>query len=410
MQEICERLVRDGHETTVYTTDAYDLEYFWSPRSRRVEARTDCVNGVRIVRFPIQHLPWPRASFGGLRYGLALLSRAGFVPSGALRFLSGFAPFIPTLNRELSTTSDRFDVIHGMNICFESLLWPAFRYARRTGAGFVVTPLSHLGEPGSSRVRQYYTMRHQIDLESRADAILAQTTIEADYLAGRGVPRDILHRVGVGVDPSELAGGVAERFRSKYGIDRPFVFYVGASAFDKGTEHLVRAMMRLWAEGEEADLVLAGTSLSSFDQFLRSLDSRARLRCHSLGFIPEEDKKDLLAAGSILAMPSRTDSFGIAYLESWLYGKPVIGARAGGVPEVISDRQDGLLVEFGDVEGLVGRISELLSDPVLSKRLGEAGRRKVHDRYTWDALYPLVREQLERAAAEPRARQLRRAR
>src|SRR3712207_7592070 len=54
-----------------------------------------------------------------------------------------------------------------------------------------------------------------------------------------------------------------------------------------------------------------------------------------------EDKRDLNAAGQVFCMPSRTDSFGIVYLEAWLNGVPVIGANAGGVPEVISDGVDG---------------------------------------------------------------------
>src|SRR3712207_8646872 len=73
-----------------------------------------------------------------------------------------------------------------------------------------------------------------------------------------------------------------------------------------------------------------------------------------------EDKRDLNAAGQVFCMPSRTDSFGIVYLEAWLNGVPVIGARAGGVPEIIDDGVDGYLVEFGDVAALANRIELLL--------------------------------------------------
>ena len=76
-------------------------------------------------------------------------------------------------------------------------------------------------------------------------------------------------------------------------------------------------------------------------------------------------------------MPSRTDSFGIVYLEAWLNGVPVIGARAGGVPEVITDGVDGYLVDFGDVAALANRIELLLRRPEAARAMGEAGRRKV---------------------------------
>jgi len=103
--------------------------------------------------------------------------------------------------------------------------------------------------------------------------------------------------------------------------------------------------------------------------------------------VSEADKLDLLAAGQVFAMPSRSDSFGIVYLEAWSYGVPVIGADAGGVPDVITDGQDGLIVPFGDVATLASSIARLLDTPELRDRLGSAGRRKVLGRWTWDALF-----------------------
>ncbi len=112
--------------------------------------------------------------------------------------------------------------------------------------------------------------------------------------------------------------------------------------------------------------------------------------CHLLGFIPDEDKRDLLDAGDVFVMPSRTDSFGIVYLESWLYKKPVIGALAGGVPEVISHGEDGYLVPFGDVTRLADCIATLLTDKDLARRFGEAGCRKVLTEHTWDKKYDMI--------------------
>jgi glycosyltransferase involved in cell wall biosynthesis len=92
----------------------------------------------------------------------------------------------------------------------------------------------------------------------------------------------------------------------------------------------------------------------------------------------------LREAGEVSCMPSRTDSLGIAYLEAWLNGAPVIGARAGGVTEVIADGVDGYLVDFHDVDALTDRIARLLKDPDLACRFGEAGRAKVLAAHTWD--------------------------
>ena len=79
------------------------------------------------------------------------------------------------------------------------------------------------------------------------------------------------------------------------------------------------------------------------------------------------------------------ETFGIVYLEAWLYDKPVIGAQAGGVPDVITDGVTGYLVPFGDVPALAARIGALLADPVLRGQLGRAGHAVVLRDHTWDA-------------------------
>ena len=78
----------------------------------------------------------------------------------------------------------------------------------------------------------------------------------------------------------------------------------------------------------------------------------------------------------ILPGCSGYDSFGILYLEVWRYGKLVIGAEAGAIPEVIKEGEDGLLVEFGDVNQLASAIPSLLNNPALYKEMGEAGRKR----------------------------------
>jgi glycosyltransferase involved in cell wall biosynthesis len=83
-------------------------------------------------------------------------------------------------------------------------------------------------------------------------------------------------------------------------------------------------------------------------------------------------------------MPSRTDSFGIVFLEAWANGLPVVAAAAGGVPEVVRDGETGLLVPFGDLDRLSRALATLLSDPVLARSLGAAGRAMVESGYTWD--------------------------
>jgi glycosyltransferase involved in cell wall biosynthesis len=116
-----------------------------------------------------------------------------------------------------------------------------------------------------------------------------------------------------------------------------------------------------------------------------------------LGHVSDEVRRDALAAASVYAQPSRTDSFGIAYLEAWCYGAPVVGARAGGVPDVIRDGEDGLLVPFGNLDALAAALSRLLADESLARRLGASGRARVLRELTWDAAYSRARALYELA-------------
>ena len=162
-------------------------------------------------------------------------------------------------------------------------------------------------------------------------------------------------------------------------------------ARDKGTVQVVEAVRRLWQAGRPAELALAGAVLTPFRQYLDRLPVEDRRRIHLLGPVSDEDKRGLLAAADVLAMPSRTDSFGIVYLEAWLHGKPVIGARAWGVGDVIADGQDGLLVPFDDAPALADTLAYLLDHPAEGAAMGARGQRKVYERHTWEIKYGQIR-------------------
>ena len=90
-----------------------------------------------------------------------------------------------------------------------------------------------------------------------------------------------------------------------------------------------------------------------------------------------------LSASSAFASPSGCESFGITYLEAWAAGKPVIGCRSGAVPSVITDGQDGILVDYKDDHELGGALLELLFDRRLRDTLAANGQKKVMENYTW---------------------------
>ena len=102
-----------------------------------------------------------------------------------------------------------------------------------------------------------------------------------------------------------------------------------------------------------------------------------------LGFVSESERRDLLAACDLLALPSRTESFGLVFMEAWANRKPVIGARAGAIPAVVRDGENGVLVKFGDVNALSGAIETLVRSPETRENMGASGFARVVDESVW---------------------------
>jgi glycosyltransferase involved in cell wall biosynthesis len=400
LQEFSARLAAEGHAVTVATSDALDQDAHWEPRAARVPALEEVHRGVRIRRFRLRHIPLAPTSYGLWRYhGLYHLSKV--LPLAVTIRLSRYTPWVPDLWHWLRTTEERFDLVAGMAVLYEPFVHAGQTAARRWGVPFVVYPLTHLGaasKPAADATSRYYTMRHQRQLVHQANAVLAITETERRYYIDQGLTPGRIAVASPGVEPAALEGADAERFRSRYGLRGPIVAFLATLLPDKGVTHVVEAITRLWAQDRPVELVLAGGRMPVFDRFWAALPEAVRTRVCLLGPVDEQTKGDLLAAADIVAMPSRTDSFGIVYLEAWLAGKPVIGARAWAMDEVIADGTDGVLVPFGDVAALAAAIDALLADPERRARMGAAGRAKVLARYTWDHAYAVVREVYARLA------------
>jgi glycosyltransferase involved in cell wall biosynthesis len=370
------RFVAAGHETEVITSDAHDLWYFTDRGRRRVDAPAESrVDGALVRRFPVRHVP-------GQRYLGRLLSYAPHWPTQCR--VASYMPIIPGIGR----VRGDFDVVFAVGFPYTLFSYAARQTARAAGAPLLITPFLHLATPGD-RVNRHYTRPHQIRLLAESDTIVVQTELEASAVAGWGISRTKILKLGMAVEHEEVTGGDRMRFRQKCGIGdgRRVVGHLATLDPNKGTTDLVRAVTRLNSvrpASDAAHLLLAGPSSPEFEAFAATLPLETAAWLHTLGPLPLHERADFFAAIDVFAMPSRTDSFGIVFLEAWANGLPVVAAAAGGVAEVVDHERTGLLVAFGDVEGIAGALDRLLSDAVHSRRLGGAGREKVASGYLWD--------------------------
>jgi glycosyltransferase involved in cell wall biosynthesis len=396
--ELSRRLAADGHHVTVATTDAHSVSLLWNPRGQRLPDQEEEHDGVRIRRFPLRHLPGTPLSYSAARRLLWLLGKTKIGSLRTLNIIAHFTPWVPELAKWLATTTEQFDLVIAMNICFESLVYQASQFAARRHIPYILIPLTHLGAgaiPGEDNLSSFYTMRHQLELVKQSAMVLTMTPSESLFYRAHGVPEPRIAVLGSAIDPAELAGGDANRCRAKYQLAGPIVFTLGTLCYEKGTIHTLRAMRRLWSSGKTYNLVLAGAVMPEVAHAIGRLTEAERRQIKSLGAISEIEKRDLLSAGDVLVMPSRSDSFGTVYLEAWCYGKPVIGARTWGVQDVISEGFDGYLVPFGGLTQLAAGIANLVENPDLAVKMGRNGASKVNQ-YTWDTRYPILRDIYQR--------------
>lgn len=385
-QALSEKLASDGADVRLVTTDAWDLEYLWNPAMRRVETPFERHNGVKIYRTPARHLPAPNFTHRAIRRGMGELSRVPFPGrEKVLVGLSRFGPWLPELPGLLERIGAGAELIHPANIALETLIAESAKYARSHDIPLVITPKLHLGEDEHSDVRRYYTMPHQIDLLRQADQIMTQTSVEADFLMSQGLPEQRIRIVGLGIDVDDVTNGDGNRVRERLGVDGQIVLSLGAAAYDKGTVHACQAILSLnRRRSSPVSLVVAGPIISNFQSYYDSLSDDERKHILLLGYVDDQTRTDLLAACDLLTLASRTEAFGYVFLEAWANGKPVVGARAGGIPAVVDHETDGLLVPFGAVDQLESAFARILDDPALATSLGEAGQsRKVVDTATW---------------------------
>jgi glycosyltransferase involved in cell wall biosynthesis len=378
------RYVASGHAVDVFTSDAHDLRYYTDPRRRKVDAPpVSIVDGARVHRLPVKHFPMQR-------YVGRLMSYAPHWPTQCQ--VASYMPIIPKLGK----VRGDYDAVFGVGFPFTTFSYAAWRTARTAGAPLILTPFLHLATPGDP-VNRTYTRPHQVRLLTEADLVVSPTPLATEAVAGWGIPRDRLMTLPMAIEHEDVTGGDGRRYRSKHGLgDGPVIGQLGALDPNKGTADLVRAVDRIDREGS-VTLVLAGAATPEFEAFLEEGRWREKPWLRLLGPIPPDDVPDFYDALDVFAMPSRTDSFGIVYLEAWANGKPVVAARAGGVPEVVTDGETGLLIEFGDVGALADALARLIDDRDLARRLGESGRALVRSGYTWDERFRALAARVERA-------------
>lgn len=160
------------------------------------------------------------------------------------------------------------------------------------------------------------------------------------------------------------------------------ILLVGYPYLLKGVDVLLRAFSRLADDFPDWQLQLVGFQLAE-----RAAREAADVPYHAdrvsfPGPIPPDEVATAMEKASIFALPSRSEAMGRVLLEAAFTGRPRIASTAGGIPYVVEDGVDGLLVEPGSVDELERALRKLMGDPSLRTRLGRAARARALEEFT----------------------------
>ncbi len=155
------------------------------------------------------------------------------------------------------------------------------------------------------------------------------------------------------------------------GYSNRTILFVGVDWERKGGPLLIEAFRMVREKLPDARLVVAGCSPAVRTPGVEIV-----------GRVPLPEISRLLLRSCVLALPSRREPQGVNVIEALMHGIPVAATRIGALPEMIEDGRTGRIVPPGDIAALAAALVELLSDPALCRRYGEAGRESAAVRYS----------------------------
>ncbi|WP_433076386.1 glycogen synthase [Dactylosporangium sp. CA-139114] len=240
-----------------------------------------------------------------------------------------------------------------------------------------------------------------------ADAVIAVSAgMKADVLrAYPGVDPDKVHVVYNGIDTAQYAPDPATDVLERLGIDpqRPSVVYVGRITRQKGLPYLLRAARSLPADTQIVLLAGAPDTPEIAAEVTALADELKATRSGVVWvqeMLPKREVIQVLTHATLFVCPSIYEPMGIVNLEAMACQTAVVATATGGIPEVVADRETGLLVpieQVADGSGtpldpdrfvadLADAMTALLEDPARAAAFGRAGRQRAVDHFSWAAI------------------------
>jgi L-malate glycosyltransferase len=235
----------------------------------------------------------------------------------------------------------------------------------------------------------------------QVDCFIAASEAIRRMLVADGIPEDRTVTVHEGIDIEHVLAAppvnVHEAFFLPHGA--PVVGNVAALVPHKGQRYLIEAAHQVVQQLPDARFVILGEG--DLREHLERLVHERLLQKHVLlpGF--RIDVLGCIKGFDLFAMSSVTEGLGTSLLDAMACARPIVATTAGGIPEIVEDHVNGLLVPPRDQTALANAIVRALNDAGLRRRMGEAGLARVHARFTVEKMVAETAAVYARVAGRP---------
>ncbi|TCI99510.1 glycosyltransferase family 4 protein [Aeromicrobium sp. IC_218] len=246
-------------------------------------------------------------------------------------------------------------------------------------------------------LRRFYSfLPMQKRVARRLQVVLGVSSVSADDTAADfGMDRSRIRVVPLGVDTDLFAPPldgvrVPGRIVAVASADKPL----------KGVRHLLEAVAKLRTERDDVHLELVCRLEPGGDSERRIAELGLEDVVHPVTGVSDAELAALLASAEVMCVPSMYEGFSLPTVEALASGTPVVASDAGALPEVVGRESGaGVLVPPGDVDALVAALGRVLDDPAERARMGEAGRARALEKFSWIAVARATVETYEAAVA-----------
>jgi glycogen(starch) synthase len=300
--------------------------------------------------------------------------------NNSLEFARNMSKALVAGVHEVQRYEGKFDVIHG----HDWLVVDALHDLKNEGYPVVLTYHStEYGRQGGS-FGDWWEFKEISGKEWYGGYIANRVTTVSNYMKNElnwlyKIPLDKIEVIPNAIDPTGYKLNLdSGKIKEKYDIHplAPMVGFIGRLESQKGPDLLVEAMPKVLANRWDAKFIFIGQgSMRGY------LENRAKElgiadSTRFLDFVPYWHFRELINACDIICLPSRNEPFGIALLEAWAAGKPVVAADVGGLGENIDNFVNGIKV-YTTPESVAWGINYLLNSPDAMKKLSEEASKKV---------------------------------